>query len=86
MKKLMHYLFLSCRKATDLINKKSDSPLSCIENIQLSVHKSMCKACSNYEKQINILDQAIHETLNKEALEVDIEALKEQIHHEVDAE
>jgi hypothetical protein len=46
----------------------------------------MCKACSNYEKQINILDQAIHETLNKEALEVDIEALKEQIHHEVDAE
>ncbi len=86
MKKLMHYLFLSCRKATDLINKKSDSPLSCIENIQLSMHKSMCKACSNYEKQTNILDQAINSAVNKEDLKVDVEALKEQIHHRLDAE
>jgi hypothetical protein len=76
IKKVMHYMFLSCLKATDLINKKSDAPLSCVQNIQLKAHKSMCKACNNYEKQSSFLDKALITTLNKEELTVDIDALK----------
>lgn len=79
MKKVMHYMFLSCLKATELINKKSEAPLSCVQNLQLKAHKSMCKACSNYEKQSSILDNALQASLNKEGLSVDIDALKAEI-------
>lgn len=83
IKEIMHYMFLSCLKATELINKKTDSPLSLIENIQLKAHKSMCKACSNYDKQITLIDKALIETLNKETLTVDIEALKASIQKKI---
>lgn len=72
-------MFLSCLKATELINKKSEAPLNCVQGLQLKAHKSMCKACSNYEKQTSILDQALNTTLNKEGLTVDINALKASI-------
>lgn len=79
IKKVMHYMFLSCLRATELINKKSDSPLSCVQNLQLKAHKSMCKACSNYEKQTSLLDNALQASLNKEGLKVNVDALKESI-------
>lgn len=79
MKKVMHYMFLSCLRATELINKKSDSPLSCVQNLQLKAHKSMCKACSNYEKQTSLLDNALQASLNKEGLKVNVDALKASI-------
>ncbi len=72
-------MLLSCKKATDLINKKSDAPLSLVENIQLKAHKSMCKACSNYEKQTYFIDAALKETLNKEGLEIDVDSFKASI-------
>lgn len=56
MKKLMHFMFLSCRTATELIEKKLFSELSLREKIQLSLHKSMCKACTKYSKQSEELD------------------------------
>lgn len=72
-------MFLSCLKATDLINKKADTPLSCVQNVRLNVHKKMCKSCSNYEKQTSLLDAALKETLNTEGLKVDLDALKASI-------
>ena len=39
----------------------------------------MCKACRNYEKQTSILDNALQDSLNKEGLKIDIDALKESI-------
>ena len=59
MKKLMHYLFLSCLKATELIEKKIYFGLTFREKMQLTAHKSMCKACTNYEKQSQLLDRAL---------------------------
>lgn len=59
MKKLMHYLFLSCLKATELIEKKIYFGLSHKEKMQLTAHKSMCKACTNYEKHSQLLDRAL---------------------------
>ena len=43
----MHLLFLSCLKATELIEKKMHFKLSFGERLQLSVHKAMCDACRN---------------------------------------
>ncbi len=59
MKKLMHYLFLSCLKATELIEKKIYFGLTFREKMQLSAHTSMCKACTHYQKQSQLLDRAL---------------------------
>lgn len=59
MKKLMHILFLSCLKATELIEKKLYFRLSFKEKLQLKMHKTMCDACTNYEKQSKFMDKAL---------------------------
>lgn len=47
---------LSCKKATELIERKSIFGLSWKENIQLKVHTKMCDACSIYQKQSKEID------------------------------
>ena len=59
MKKLMHFLFLSCLKATELIEKKLHIKLSIKEKLRLKMHKSMCNACRRYDKQSKIMDNAL---------------------------
>ena len=59
MKRLMTYLMLSCRKATELIEKKASFSLNPIENMQLFLHTSMCSACRSYEKQSRFLDKCL---------------------------
>lgn len=60
MKQLMHILFLSCIKASELIEKKLYFRLSFKEKLQLKVHKAMCDACTNYEKQSIFMDKALN--------------------------
>ena len=66
MKKLMTYLMLSCRKATELIEKKIGFSLNPLEKTQLFLHTSMCNACRTYEKQSKSLDQILYKYLGKE--------------------
>jgi hypothetical protein len=66
MKKIMHILFLSCLKATELIEKKLHFKLSTTEKLQLKVHKMMCDACTNYEEQNIIIEKAIENQEKKE--------------------
>ncbi|MDZ7738089.1 MAG: hypothetical protein U5K32_03270 [Bacteroidales bacterium] len=66
MKKLLNILFLSCYKATELIEKKLNFRLSFKEKIQLKIHKSMCDACSLYEKQSEFMDRWIEASERKE--------------------
>ncbi len=72
---------LSCKKATMLIEKKLLIKLSFKENVQLTLHKSMCDACTAYEKQSKkmdeILKQHIHDNPNSDA--VQNEKLKDKI-------
>ncbi len=65
MKKIMHYLFLSCLKATELIEKKISFKLSFKEKIQLKLHKMMCDACTNYEKQNLLIEKGIEKNIPK---------------------
>ena len=57
---------LSCKKATELIEKKSVLPLSLKEKIQLYMHKSMCDACTSYEKQSKKIDELLHNHTHSE--------------------
>ena len=77
----MHILFLSCLKATELIEKKMHFKLSFREKLQLRMHKSMCNACSNYEKQNFLIEKAIATQGNRESHKtaVDLDHFKKSI-------
>lgn len=81
MKKLMHTLMLSCLKATELIEKQFVVKLSTSEKIRLAMHKSMCAACKNYEKQSQFIDKALSKNKMKKPVEIDdfINDLKDKI-------
>jgi hypothetical protein len=79
MKKLMNKLLLSCLRATELIEKKLHFKLSVREKLQLRIHKMMCNACSNYEKQSVFIDKGISVIQEREISIDDIEQLKQTI-------
>ena len=51
---------LSCRKATEMIEKKLLTKLSFKEKVQLKMHKSICDACTAYEKQSKNMDELFY--------------------------
>ncbi|TCL63601.1 hypothetical protein EV196_109227 [Mariniflexile fucanivorans] len=57
----------SCKKTTELIDKKFLTPLSIKERAQLYFHKSMCKTCSSYEHQSKFIDKAISKLFNSKS-------------------
>ncbi len=77
----MHILFLSCLKATELIEKKIHFNLSFGERLQLRMHKSMCNACNTYEKQNLLIERAILnlENIEPEKVESDLDGLKKSV-------
>jgi len=50
---------LSCKRATELIEKRLVVGLSSGEKIRLKMHMGMCEACQTYEKQSIIMDSAV---------------------------
>lgn len=62
MKKLMNWIFLSCFKATQLIEKKISFRISKKEQLQLTMHKTICNACRLYEKQSIEIEKMISVT------------------------
>ena len=82
MKNIMHFLFLSCLKATELIEKKLHVELRFKEKLQLKLHKSMCKACRIYGDQSKLMDKAIKKRLHK-SLNINIEEFKSEIKQKI---
>ena len=54
----------SCKKTTELIDKKFIATLTLKERIQLFFHKSMCKTCTSYEHQSKVIDSAVSNLLH----------------------
>ena len=75
----MNKMFLSCLKATELIEKKLLFKLSLPEKIRLTIHKMMCEACTLYEKQTRFLDKAMDRHPNKDELSVDLSNFKKDL-------
>lgn len=59
MKKIAHLIMLSCRKATELIEKQFVAKLSLKERVQLNLHKSICDACTAYENHSRLLNDLL---------------------------
>lgn len=58
---VMHWLMLSCKRATQLMEKKMHFGLNPVEKMQLKLHKKACKFCTAYEKQNEIIDKVLQE-------------------------
>ncbi len=69
-------MFLSCLKATELIEKKIQFKLTFSERLRLSVHKAMCSACTNYEKQDYFIEKAISNRENFEPQKIMLDTNK----------
>lgn len=79
---------LSCRKATELIEKKQITGLSKKEKIQLSMHTKMCKYCHRYDVQSQQLEQYIEaqimaEPSNGKAPKHELSELKKRINSQL---
>jgi hypothetical protein len=83
MKKIMHKLFLSCLKATELVEKKMHFGLTAKERVQLKMHKMMCDACTSYEKQSIFLEKGISLRQHDELSTKDLQHLKVVIHEKL---
>lgn len=55
----MNQLLISCKKATELVEKQKVTSLTFIEKGQLKMHLSLCKACHSYSLQSSIIDSFI---------------------------
>lgn len=80
---------LSCRKASELIEKKLLVGLSRKEKVQLFLHTSMCEYCTRYEKQSRKLNEILKtsfqnaDTIDVLSLKTDLQHLKDKIHSEI---
>lgn len=76
MKRLMNAVLLSCRKATELVEKKRHCDLENTERIKLKMHLFMCRNCSNYAKQTAVIDRLLNRT---SITSIDTSLLEERI-------
>lgn len=56
---------LSCRKATGLIVRKSETNLNLLQRIQLFFHLRACEACRAFESQSETIDQMVKKQRDK---------------------
>jgi len=83
VKRIMNILFLSCLKATELLEKKLHFSLSGKEKYQLKMHKMMCNACRQYENHSYFIDKNLKHHHYIKPQEVDVEELKKLINEKL---
>jgi hypothetical protein len=86
MQNIIQRFLLSCHRASKLIEKNQLGRLSYKEEVQLKIHKMMCEACRNYEKQSifigKILEKQYRLKEEKHYPEIDLKAsIKEKLKH-----
>ena len=83
MRKIMNLIMLTCEKAAGLIDKKKLFGLSRKEKIMLKMHTAVCKYCSAYQKQSELIEEALqkhfHNINKKTTLLPENKELKEKI-------
>ena len=66
----MNRLMLSCKKATELMEKRSLVGLSVKEKFQLRLHTSVCDGCLAYQKQSFLIDKLLHHHITNQSAEI----------------
>lgn len=81
---MKNFLFYSCKKATELIEKGKIVSLNPLEKSRLVIHVSMCDACRSYQESSDFLDRQLaehfhHDIENQEDLEVKKETVLKKL-------
>lgn len=80
---MMKKIVLSCKRATELVEKQHATQLSFLERNQLNFHLKICKHCKEYKEQSEVIESLINKlyTLSniKEGDSEEIEKLKAKI-------
>lgn len=53
-------LKISCRRATELVERRHLAPLSLTDALRCRLHMMMCGACRRYESHSLLLEQILH--------------------------
>lgn len=54
-------LMLPCREVTRLVSQGLDRDLGFGERVALRVHFAICKGCRNFDRQMELLREAMHQ-------------------------
>jgi hypothetical protein len=57
--KILQVLFISCRRASELVHQKHNVGLNRKDRWRLNVHTKMCAACKSFESQTDQIEEAI---------------------------
>lgn len=60
---------LSCKKATEIVEKKNVLKLSISEKLNLTYHLILCKTCRAYKKHSKMMDKLFSKTTEVDKLE-----------------
>lgn len=61
----MNKLFLTCKLATEYIEKNQEGQLGFVKQIQLKIHLTMCSVCKAYKKQSAFLTKLFQKNHTK---------------------
>ncbi|TNF37658.1 MAG: zf-HC2 domain-containing protein [Gammaproteobacteria bacterium] len=50
---------MNCKQATKLMSQEQDRDLSLSERVRLRLHLFICTGCTNYNKQLKVIHQAM---------------------------
>lgn len=88
LKKFIHLIFLPCREATLLMEKRNAQTISRKEDWKLSVHLKICKWCRAYQEKLKILDDILKKKLSQKVEnkinESDIQGFKNKVLEKLD--
>lgn len=59
----MNVLMISCKKATELTEKRIHFGLTLSESLQWWMHTAMCSACRRYSKQSAFVEKAMEKAI-----------------------
>lgn len=79
MKGFAAKILLSCKKASELVEKKQDKKISIVESLQLKLHLWICTACAIYEKQSKALETLLRKISSTPKIEKLSEESKQNI-------
>lgn len=76
---MKNFLFYSCKKATELIEKSKEIQLDSLEKSRLVIHLSMCDACQTYQQASHILDRKLTDLHQEVKLAKELEGKKDAL-------
>ncbi len=79
MNRMSGIFMLSCRKATELMEKKQHAGLSLMEKLKLKVHAKVCNGCREYSSQSKLMEKALQREGDTLPDTADTDALRSRI-------